>query len=247
MRNELLNGGDFDSFARAGAGRLKTAVDHFLRCQAELSGAGINDRDLAPAPDLINAYVRLGRRAEALKILEAYVPLARAKGQPFALARSTRAQALLLPDKETAAAFTEALAFHSKTPDSFERARTELFFGERLRRARRRREAREQLRAALRTFEHLGAEPWAERALAELRASGETVSARDDRRRWTLTPQELRVALAIAEGRTTREAAAKLYLSPKTVEYHLRSVYDKMEIRSREELASALRSGETNL
>lgn len=230
-----------------GAGRPETAVDHFLRCQAELSGAGINDPDLAPAPDLIDASVRLGRRAEALKILEAYVPLARAKGQPFALARSTRAQALLLPDKEMAAAFTEALAFHSKTPDSFERARTELFFGERLRRARRRREAREQLRAALRTFEHLGAEPWAERALAELRASGETVSARDDRRRWTLTPQELRVALAIAEGRTTREAAAKLYLSPKTVEYHLRSVYDKMEIRSREELASALRSGETNL
>jgi DNA-binding CsgD family transcriptional regulator len=71
--------------------------------------------------------------------------------------------------------------------------------------------------------------------------------ARDDRYRLTLTPQELRVAMAIAEGRTTREAAAKLYLSPKTVEYHLRSVYDKMEIRSREQLAAALGKGDTSL
>jgi DNA-binding CsgD family transcriptional regulator len=230
-----------------GLGHFETAVKHLLACEVELDRFGIKDPDLAPAPDLIDAYVRLGRRGEALKILEAYVPLAEAKGQPFALARSTRAKALLLPDTEMAAGFTGALVFHAQTPDTFERARTELFFGERLRRARRRREAREQLRAALRTFEHLGAEPWAERAFAELRASGETVSARDDRRRLTLTPQELRVAMAIAEGRTTREAAAKLYLSPKTIEYHLRSVYDKLEIRSREELASALRKSETSL
>jgi len=230
-----------------GLGHFDTAVKHLLACEVELDRFGIKDPDLAPAPDLIDAYVRLGRRGEALKILEAYVPLANAKGQPFALARSARAQALLLPDTEMAAGFTGALVFHAQTPDTFERARTELLFGERLRRARRRREAREQLRAALRTFEHLGAEPWAERALAELRASGETVSARDDRRRLTLTPQELRVAMAIAEGRTTREAAAKLYLSPKTIEYHLRSVYDKMEIRSREELASALRRSDTSL
>ena len=65
---------------------------------------------------------------------------------------------------------------------------------------------------------------------------------RDDNSRHSLTPQELQVALALAEGRTTREAAAKLYLSPKTIEYHLRNVYDKLEIRSREELASVLRA-----
>jgi DNA-binding CsgD family transcriptional regulator len=223
-----------------GLGRPSVAIEHLLACQAELAAAGINDPDLAPAPDLVDAYLRLGRRAEAQRILDSYMPVAAAKGQPFALARSMRARALLLPDREMPVAFEEALGFHAATTDSFERARTELFFGERLRRARRRREAREQLRTALRTFERLGAEPWADRALAELRASGETASARDDRRRLSLTPQELRVALAIAEGRTTREAAAKLYLSPKTVEYHLRSVYDKMEIRSREELASAL-------
>jgi DNA-binding CsgD family transcriptional regulator len=139
-------------------------------------------------------------------------------------------------------AFAEALRLYAKTSDRFEVARTELFFGERLRRARRRREAREQLHAALRTFERLGAEPWANRALAELRATGETASARDERRRLSLTPQELRVALAVAQGRTTREAAAHLYLSPKTIEYHLRNVYDKLEVRSREQLAAALAS-----
>jgi DNA-binding NarL/FixJ family response regulator len=86
----------------------------------------------------------------------------------------------------------------------------------------------------------LGAVPWADRALAELKASGETARVRDDSQRNTLTPQELQVALALAEGRTTREAAAKLYVSPKTIEYHLRNVYDKLEIRSREQLAGAL-------
>jgi DNA-binding CsgD family transcriptional regulator len=208
----------------------------------ELARASIHDPDLTAAPDLVDAYLRLGRRVEAQRTLEDYVPRAAAKGQPFALARLARAQALLRSEDEMVDAFAEALRLYAKTSDRFEVARTELFFGERLRRARRRREAREQLHAALRTFERLGAEPWANRALAELRATGETASARDERRRLSLTPQELRVALAVAQGRTTREAAAHLYLSPKTIEYHLRNVYDKLEVRSREQLAAALAS-----
>ena len=100
--------------------------------------------------------------------------------------------------------------------------------------------AREQLRLALATFEDLDARPWAERARGELEASGETlrrggVTARDE-----LTPQELQIALLLAEGRTTREAAAAVFLSPKTIEYHLRHVYQKLDIHSREELARAL-------
>jgi class 3 adenylate cyclase len=122
----------------------------------------------------------------------------------------------------------------------FERARTQLYFGERLRRNRRRVDARDQLRAALKAFDQLGAAPWAARAMAELQASGETARVRDDPYRQQLTPQELQVALTLAEGATTREAAARLYLSPKTVEYHLGHVYDKLEIRSREELRTAL-------
>jgi DNA-binding CsgD family transcriptional regulator len=223
-----------------GLGRPQKALEHLLECSAEMVRAGISDPDLAPAPDLVDAYLRLGRHEEARQALDDYAPIAEAKGQPFALARSARARALLVPDDEISNAFATALGFHAQTPDTFERARTELFFGERLRRARHRVEARRQLRAALRSFERLGAAPWADRALAELRASGETARPRDDSHRLTLTPQELQVALAIAEGRTTREAAAKLYLSPKTIEYHLHSVYDKLEIRSREELATAL-------
>jgi len=122
----------------------------------------------------------------------------------------------------------------------FERARTRLYYGERLRRTRRRVDAREQLRAALKSFDLLGAAAWSERALAELEASGETARVRDDRYRQQLTPQELQVALILAEGSTTREAATKLYLSPKTVEYHLRHVYDKLEVRTRDDLRAAL-------
>src|SRR6266849_1639934 len=84
------------------------------------------------------------------------------------------------------------------------------------------------------------AAPWPERALIELQATGESARVRDDTSRRQLTPPELQVGLALAEGRTTRETAARLFLSPKTVEYHLRHVYDKLEIRSREELRSKL-------
>jgi DNA-binding CsgD family transcriptional regulator len=124
--------------------------------------------------------------------------------------------------------------------DTFETARTRLAYGERLRRARNRVLAREQLRAALDTFEHLGAGPWADRASAELAATGETRRRRDPSTIDELTPQELQISLALAGGRTTRETAAALFLSPKTVEYHLRHVYQKLGIHSRDELAQAL-------
>ena len=100
--------------------------------------------------------------------------------------------------------------------------------------------AREQLRAALESFEHLDARSWADRARAELAATGETLRRRDPSTIDELTPQELQIALLLAGGKTTREAAAALFLSPKTVEYHLRHVYQKLDIHSREELAQAL-------
>ena len=118
----------------------------------------------------------------------------------------------------------------------FERARTELCYGERLRRARRRAEARGQLHAALETFERLGAQPWANRARNELRATGET-ARRDRTASDELTLQELQVALRVAQGATNREAAAALFLSPKTVEAHLSRIYSKLRVRSRTELA----------
>jgi DNA-binding CsgD family transcriptional regulator len=137
-------------------------------------------------------------------------------------------------------AFEQALVLHALTPDSFETARTRLAYGERLRRARNRVLAREQLRAAAEVFERLDAQPWADRARAELAATGETRRARDPNTLDELTPQELQIAVLLTGGKTTREAAAALFLSPKTVEYHLRHVYQKLGIHSREELARAL-------
>lgn len=223
-----------------GAGRAEAAIGHFLACQAMLEEVAITDPDLAPAPELVDAYLRAGREPEARSAAAGYDARARAKGQPFALARAARVRGLLAAENDYAAEFEAALGHHAGTLDTFDQARTRLHYGERLRRSRRRVQARVQLRAALAAFDRLGARPWAERASAELTASGESARVRDDSHRHQLTPQEMQVALALAEGRTTREAAAKLYLSPKTVEYHLRNVYDKLEIRSREELQEML-------
>ena len=136
-------------------------------------------------------------------------------------------------------AFERALVLHDRVPTPFERARTELCYGESLRRSKRRSEARELLRSALATFEELGAKPWADRARAELRASGERA-----RRRTapldTLTAQERVVAQLVGDGLKNREAAARLFVSEKTIEYHLANVYRKLGVRSRVGLARFL-------
>jgi DNA-binding CsgD family transcriptional regulator len=106
-----------------------------------------------------------------------------------------------------------------------------------LRRARRRVDAREQLRAALSIFEDVGAAPLAERARAELRASGETARRRDDSTVTNLTAQERQVARHVAQGLSTRDVAAQLFLSPRTIDFHLRNVFAKTGISSRTELA----------
>jgi DNA-binding CsgD family transcriptional regulator len=168
---------------------------------------------------------------------------AQAKGQPWSLARAWRGHAMVAGEDTFAAAFGRAIGCHEQTVDAFELGRTRLAFGERLRRARERVLAREQLRAALDIFENLGARPWAERARAELAATGEKRRPADGGGLAELTPQELQIALLLAAGRTTREAAAALFLSPKTVEYHLRHVYQRLGIHSREELAARLAGG----
>jgi len=222
-----------------GLGRPELALRHFLECAGVLREIAIDDPDLSPAPEIVDALVRLGRKGEAAAVLAEFAPGAAAKGQPFALARAARARALLATG-DFVEEYEEALRHPRATADVFELARTQLYYGERLRRSRRKVDARKQLREALKAFDRLGAAPWAERALAELQASGETARVRDDSSRQQLTPQELQVALTLAEGATTREAAARLYLSPKTVEYHLRHVYDKLEVRTREELRAAV-------
>lgn len=221
-------------------GRAADAAQHFERQLELLRRSGITDADVSPAPELVDAYLRLGERGAAEAAAAAFEASAIAKGQPWARGRALRARARLVPDAEAAEYFERALEFHAQTLDGFEAARTHLAYGERLRRSRQRIRAREQLRLALETFERLDARPWAERARNELSASGETLRRRDPSSVEELTPQELQIAMLLAEGRTTRQAAAALFLSPKTVEYHLRHVYRKLDIGSREELTRAL-------
>jgi DNA-binding CsgD family transcriptional regulator len=222
-------------------GNGAAAVDQLQGLSALLDRLGIRDPDLLPTPELTEALVRVGRHEEAVVLADGFHEIARGKGQPWALARAERAQALVAPDDSFDAAFETALALHEETLDRFETARTLLTHGERLRRCGRRVDARPRLRAALETFDALGASRWSERAASELTATGQSIHRSGGGLVSALTPQELQVSLLLAEGRTTREAATALFLSPKTVEYHLRKVYTKLAIRSREELATALR------
>jgi DNA-binding CsgD family transcriptional regulator len=230
--------GDLD----LGLGRPAEAVEHYLEHLAAMKVLGLGDVDLSSAPELVEAYLRLGRRDEAVAAARPYEEAARAKGQPWALARAARCRGLLADDAHFDEQFEAALGHHEATPDVFEIARTQLAYGARLRRARKRVRARELLRAALEAFDRLGAAAWADQAGAELAATGETARRRDPTTADDLTPQELQIALLLADGKTTREAAAAVFLSPKTVEYHLRHVYRKLEIRSRDELAEAFKA-----
>ena len=224
-----------------GLGNASAAAEHFERQLARLADAGLADVDLSPAPELVECRLRLGDLQQATQLAAEYLAAAEAKGQPWALARAYRSMALVAADGDAEAHFERALELQAATPDVFETARTRLAFGAYLRRARERARARPELRAAIETFDDLGAEPWAALAGTELAATGETARRRSPHTLDELTPQELQISLILAGGKTTREAAAALFLSPKTVEYHLRHVYRKLDIRSREELAEAMR------
>jgi len=149
-----------------------------------------------------------------------------------------RCRALLAEDADEAdRLFRKALEHHGAGTPAWERARTQLAYGEHLRRDRRKTEARAQLRNAVDAFEGLGAARWADRARGELNATGETARKRDVSTLDELTPQELRIARLVADGGTNREVGAQLFVSPKTVDYHLRKVFVKLGISSRVELA----------
>jgi DNA-binding CsgD family transcriptional regulator len=223
-----------------GLGDAAKAAGHFEHQQQLLRECAITDADLWPAAELTDAYTRLGLGDKAQRTAAEYLAAASAKGQPWPLARALRCQGLLAPETGFSGYFEQAMRLHEQTPDAFEAARTRLAYGERLRRARNRVLAREQPRAAADAFERLDARPWADRARAELAATGETRRRRDPSTIDELTPQELQIALLLTAGKTTRETAAALFLSPKTIEYHLRHVYQKLGIHSRDGLAQTL-------
>jgi DNA-binding CsgD family transcriptional regulator len=188
------------------------------------------------APDLVEALARSGHHAQARETLARFED--RVGSRTSASAAAERCAGILATNGWHEH-FERALELHQAVPTPFERARSELCYGERLRRGRRRSEAREHLRLAARTFDELEARPWAERARTELRASGERVRRRSSPMD-TLTPQELAVARLVADGLKNREAAAALFVSEKTIEFHLASVYRKLGIRSRVALARLL-------
>ena len=226
----------------SGEGRVAEAEAGYEDVLRRLEGLGLSDPDLSPVPELVELGVAADRGA-ALRAATEFLDAALLKGQPWALARAHRGVGLALGGEEAEAEFATALELHERTPDVYEGARTQLAYGAHLRRSRRRVEARPLLRAALATFEQLGAAPWADRAAAELEATGERAVRRGAGASAALTPQERQISALLAEGRTTREAAAALFLSPKTVEYHLRHVYLKLGISSREELAALVADG----
>jgi len=193
---------------------------------------------MSAAPYLVEALLLSGDPEAGSVDLGALTAYAEQARDPQMLGLLARTRALLAPSSELAEPlFLEALRYQTVQPSSFERARTALAYGEFLRRAKRRAEARIQLRDALAAFEGLKTPLWADRARAELEATGITARKRDPSTLDTLTSQELRIAKLVAGGASNRDVAGQLFLSQKTVEYHLRKVFMKLGVSSRVELA----------
>jgi DNA-binding CsgD family transcriptional regulator len=189
---------------------------------------------LPSIPDLIEAAARSGRLDETADRLDRYTAWVQHAPSPARLSMLARCLALTGEGSEREQFETALAPYAGHSP--FDQARTELLYGEWLRRQRQRREARRHLRRAADLFRQVGAPPWQERAEAELRATGETARRRDPSTLDQLTPQELQIAGLVAAGLTNRQIAAQLYLSPRTIDYHLRKVFSKLGLSSRTEL-----------
>jgi DNA-binding CsgD family transcriptional regulator/tetratricopeptide (TPR) repeat protein len=223
-------------FLALGAGDARTAVFHLERAREHTQRFGSRDPSfLYTHADLAEAYVRTGRTADATAVLDELAAGAAATGGAWAAAAAARCRLLVGGDDGLDEHIAAAIAAHARLPQPFELARTQLCAGERLRRARRRADARPPLAGAYATFAALGAEQWAARAAFELRAAGGRRVERspDDE---VLTARERDVCTLVAGGATNREVAGALYMSPRTVEHHLRMAYRKLGVRSRTEM-----------
>ncbi|MGP3937467.1 helix-turn-helix transcriptional regulator [Nonomuraea sp. KM88] len=198
-------------------------------------------------PDLVEAAARAGRADLARPHLARYAAWSARVRRDWALAALHRCSALLADHDDAESHFERALELHDRAglsgrPRAFDHARTRLAYGEWLRRARRRADARGPLQAAFEAFDRLGATAWAERANAELRATGHgsKPAATATAGLAALTPQELQVVRMATTGASNREIAAHLFLSPRTVAYHLYKAFPKLGVTSRVELAALL-------
>ena len=211
--------------AESALGRLETLAEgrRFFHIAATRS-----------TPDLVEAAVRLGLPEAAAEPLALFETWSRNTGQGWTSALVHRCRALLDGDEDL---FLAALALHEEDSRPFDEARTQLLYGEWLRRDKRKADARAQLRVALETFERIGAAPWAERARTELTATGTTGRAAEHGPSASLTPQESQIVRLAAQGLSNKDIAAQLFLSARTVGHHLYKAYPKLGVASRGELA----------
>jgi DNA-binding CsgD family transcriptional regulator len=190
--------------------------------------------------ELAEAASRTGHRALVEAALEWVSERARVTPTDWALGIEARVRALLSEAEAAESAYLQSIERLGRTRLRVEAARSQLLYGEWLRRERRRADARERLRTAHGVFDAMGADGFAERARHELLATGETVRKRTDDTRDELTPQEEHIARLALAGRTNPEIGAELFLSPRTVEWHLKKVFMKLGISSRKGLSGAL-------
>jgi DNA-binding CsgD family transcriptional regulator len=253
--------GDFETAERSGKRVLEQARTHGLPLRAGAAqwtlglvelGQGrwaealrFFDAAVAEQPvtfqlvvsDRIEAAGRAGQTAHAEAILEEFETWARVTpAARWAPPRAASFHGLLAGGAEATEHFERAVELAADARP-FDRARIYLLYGEHLRRERRRSDARVQLRAALDAFDALRAAPWSERAAAELRATGETARKRDPSTVNDLTPKEVQIARLVVSGLSNKEVAAQLFLSPRTIDYHLRNVFAKLGLTSRTQLA----------
>jgi DNA-binding CsgD family transcriptional regulator len=191
-------------------------------------------------PELVEAAVRSGDENQAVVALERLAAGAEAAGTDWGLGLAARCRALLSEGDEAEALYREAIERLGRTRMRMELARGHLLYGEWLRRENRRTDAREQLRAAHELFTGFGAHAFAERTRRELLATGEKMRKRTDETRGDLTAQEEQIARLAAEGQTNQEIGALLFLSPRTVEWHLHKVFTKLGVGSRMHLRDKL-------
>jgi DNA-binding CsgD family transcriptional regulator len=247
---ELIEAGRQDATAR-GQGMALSMVE----CANALlfNGLGRYDEALAAAQracaqnelslyalalvELIEAAVRSSKPQVAATALERLGERTRASGAEWALGLEARSRALLTDGPSAGPLYEEAVERLARDRVAPHLARAQLVYGEWLRRENRRLDAREQLRVAHDTFSGIGAEAFAERARRELLATGETVRRRTDDTRVVLTPQEAQIARFARDGLSNPEIGAQLFISPRTVQYHLRKVFQKLDITSRNQLA----------
>jgi DNA-binding CsgD family transcriptional regulator len=198
---------------------------------------------MATAPYFVEAAVAVGRRSQAQRVLEVYHLWSSKSGRPGHLANAARCRALLAEGSDAEQHYREAMKLHQSADRDFQGAYTELLYARYLRRDRQRSDARDRLYSALEVFERLELDLWTKRVHAELRAVGDRSAAdepADEHERPAhasgLTAQQVQIATLVAEGATNREIAAKLFVSTRTVDYHLRNIFQRLGINSRAEL-----------